>query len=655
MSRGQLVCQIENYIQWKLDLKNQLTRYHAWLKNNKLDNQELEQRISRTTRLLNEDRIGLVFTGENSRGKTELVNALFFATYGQRLLPSEIGRTTMCPTELTFDPELEPAIRLLPIETRKSDQPIEYYQAVLSRWTTIPLRSNNAEELIKAFNEVSRTKQVSVEEAIALGFSPGALETNEAKPGTVFIPSWRYATINFDHPLLHHGIRIFDMPSLDAYGNEPEVALNILNTAQAICFVVSADNGVGLGDLTLWRQHIRTFLDETNKSLIPVLNKIDLLWDELEGERFTNLTIDHRCRTIAKKLSLDATQILPVSAKHAILGKTKNNARFLERSRIQSLEEELSNAISQHKEGLLNQNVLRGTLDLMHNSRNSMVERHNALREQQQKISNEHNNQAIIDSFNQQTRQEHDLFHKRLLTLRSNRRMLARQSELLQAAAETKQFEQYLYKIKPDLINNWQPGANLAQGIAEFFRMIYLDLSSLQMEVSMANKLAASLYKKHGNHSSNMASVADKECFKPPHFDLNRFIRQLRALQSRAEGINLQLKDYISKDGLTVQRFFNALLLNIKKVLNALQKEILYWDEDVLLPLTQHTLEQKQLIEQQMVQLKNLMIDTGQRWRAEKLGLFINDREKQLAVADTFMGSDLSPTGNTEFNGNMPF
>ena len=49
------------------------------------------------------DGITLAFAGEFSRGKTELINALFFADYGQRMLPSQAGRTTMCPTEIFFD------------------------------------------------------------------------------------------------------------------------------------------------------------------------------------------------------------------------------------------------------------------------------------------------------------------------------------------------------------------------------------------------------------------------------------------------------------------------------------------------------------------------------------------------------------------------
>jgi hypothetical protein len=49
-----------------------------------------------------DDKLNVAFVAEFSRGKSELINAIFFAGYKQRLLPSSAGRTTMCPTELLF-------------------------------------------------------------------------------------------------------------------------------------------------------------------------------------------------------------------------------------------------------------------------------------------------------------------------------------------------------------------------------------------------------------------------------------------------------------------------------------------------------------------------------------------------------------------------
>ena len=60
----------------------------------------------------------LAFVAEFSRGKSELINAIFFADAGRRVLPATPGRTTMCPVELAWDAGEPPALSLLPIETR---------------------------------------------------------------------------------------------------------------------------------------------------------------------------------------------------------------------------------------------------------------------------------------------------------------------------------------------------------------------------------------------------------------------------------------------------------------------------------------------------------------------------------------------------------
>jgi hypothetical protein len=64
------------------------------------------------------EKLVVAFVAEFSRGKSELINAIFFADAGKRVLPATPGRTTMCPVELAYDPEEPPTLSLLPIETR---------------------------------------------------------------------------------------------------------------------------------------------------------------------------------------------------------------------------------------------------------------------------------------------------------------------------------------------------------------------------------------------------------------------------------------------------------------------------------------------------------------------------------------------------------
>ena len=84
--------------------------YRRWLEQNQLADGHVDLRLADTLARLADDKLTIAFVAEFSRGKSELINALFFAGYGKRILPSSAGRTTMCPTELMYDPSLTPCM-----------------------------------------------------------------------------------------------------------------------------------------------------------------------------------------------------------------------------------------------------------------------------------------------------------------------------------------------------------------------------------------------------------------------------------------------------------------------------------------------------------------------------------------------------------------
>ncbi len=101
-------------------MRDCIQAYQNWLENNGHADIQRSLRIYDLIESLRNDRMILAFLAEFSRGKTELINAMFFSDFKQRLLPSDVGRTTMCPTEIFFDASEEPYIKLLPIESRKA-------------------------------------------------------------------------------------------------------------------------------------------------------------------------------------------------------------------------------------------------------------------------------------------------------------------------------------------------------------------------------------------------------------------------------------------------------------------------------------------------------------------------------------------------------
>src|SRR3990167_933902 len=126
--------EVADFSERRLRLATAITDYADWLDRQHGIDAERTLRLADTASSLRQDKLVVAFVAEFSRGKTELINALFFADHGQRLLPSDAGRTTMCPTELFYDPREEPFIRLLPIETRYRDETISQFKRKPIEW-----------------------------------------------------------------------------------------------------------------------------------------------------------------------------------------------------------------------------------------------------------------------------------------------------------------------------------------------------------------------------------------------------------------------------------------------------------------------------------------------------------------------------------------
>ena len=134
-----LDAQLRSYDLWKQSMTDSIKVYQHWLDEMSLTDTETELMLIKNLRLIEKDTITIAFAAEFSRGKTELINALFFSSAGIRLLPSSPGRTTMCPTELFYDRKAAPYLRLLDIETRANDTSIEDYKRDPKHWVHIEL------------------------------------------------------------------------------------------------------------------------------------------------------------------------------------------------------------------------------------------------------------------------------------------------------------------------------------------------------------------------------------------------------------------------------------------------------------------------------------------------------------------------------------
>ena len=73
-----LVQNFQEYSGWRRDVATAIEAYRAWIANSDFADNILDQRIVRLKESLVDDKLTIAFVAEFSRGKSELINAIFF-------------------------------------------------------------------------------------------------------------------------------------------------------------------------------------------------------------------------------------------------------------------------------------------------------------------------------------------------------------------------------------------------------------------------------------------------------------------------------------------------------------------------------------------------------------------------------------------------
>jgi hypothetical protein len=295
------------YSEWRAQLSGVLDNFAGWLVENELSDAQTDRRITQLLEKLREDRLHVAFVAEFSRGKSELINAIFFRRLRQPDPALDRGAHDDVPDRADVRSEQGAVDRTAADREPRIQRQYQRVQA-LSRRVGPPCRSTRArpspcrKRFGTSVTSSASTRRRPRSSVLRLPMAITAVFRVDAD-GCVEIPRWRHAVINFPHPLLQQGLVILDTPGLNAIGTEPELTLSLLPNAHAVLFILAADTGCHAvrpdGLARTHRQHRR----RRKGRRIVVLNKIDSLWDELKSAEEIDAEITRQVDTCAWTLA----------------------------------------------------------------------------------------------------------------------------------------------------------------------------------------------------------------------------------------------------------------------------------------------------------------------------------------------------------------
>lgn len=641
--------QMHEYSLWRAQLIQSIEMYLQWRSRYGMNDPHSTESILNILSGLQSDRITLAFVAEFSRGKTELINALFFAETGVRLLPSSPGRTTMSPTELFYDEKGGNYIRLLNIESRLEDISLAEFKANPDRWTQIDLDCNSPTQMQEAFKELVATKMVPRDMAEKLGLwnEREAASQGIINPETVEIPCWRHALISFPHPLLQEGLSILDTPGLNALGTEPELTLSMLPSAQAVVFVLAADTGVTKSDLEIWRNHVCSARSHSRQGLAVVMNKIDAMWDDLAGENGYDDAIHSQIQNSASVLKISEDSIFPVSAKQGLLAKVKNNEELYLRSRLAALENYLANNILKHRRHILMETIVHDIGFMVNESSNltntSLANGVNQL-EEFKKI--DFQNHDMTGKLMAETRDKQNAYMANVENFQASRRVFNLQAKMLVDSFAKEKIDEIIKTTRHDMQKSLT-----TYGMKQNIRKLFDELRDLlQDSVDITNetrRLIKAIHKK----------FKDEHGFKeiePQLFSIKQYQFELEQVFEEGEAFRSSTKTTMTEQSIVINKLYSTLIAKARNILRQAHTDAANWSNGVLTPLMHQIKDHKKQIDSRLLMLRK--INESKDSVAENIAHLemelepLKRQRDELAIIIKGMQLDAYPTHKTGAN-----
>ncbi|MEA5098233.1 MAG: dynamin family protein [Burkholderiaceae bacterium] len=598
-----LVQQFKEYSDWRKGLVTALEHYRQGLDAAGLSDAASNQRFQNMFGRLADDKLSIAFVSEFSRGKSELINAIFFAGYGKRIVPSSAGRTTMCPTELMYDETLPPSIRLLPIETRAGAGSTSDFKSQGHAWTVHPLNVTSADGMMEAFNQVSLTKRVSIEEAKSYGLydedDPDANLT-VGEDGMIEISRWRHAIVNFPHPLLKEGLVILDTPGLNAIGTEPELTLNLIPNAHAVLFILAADTGVTKSDIDVWKEHIGA-----GAGRMVVLNKIDSMWDELRTADEIERQISGQVTSVAGMLGLKEKQVFPVSAQKGLVAKIGHDGELLDKSRLPLLENALSSELIPAKKDIIRQQ-LAAEINALIDSKHALLSARTrgAVEQLFELKSLRGKNSNVIQHMMKRLDAEKKDFDGSLIKLQGTRGVFARLSADVFTSLGMEVLKETINQTR-ETMGGSRLSTGLRGAVKQFFEQTRNNLALSDQKIAEIFEMMNVMYHKFSSEHGLAVST-------PMQFSMEKYLKELDMIESTYQKQFGTLTLLTTSRVVLMQKFFDSIASRVKHSFLQSNRDVEAWLKVVIAPLEAQIREHKEQLKhrQQSVQRIHVAIDS---------------------------------------------
>lgn len=492
---------------------------------------------------------------------------------------------------------------MLPIETRFRDDSITALKRQPVEWSTIRLDVTDPNVMVAAMRKLAETKVVFKVEARALGL----WDENDPNLGymvkdqdRVEIPAWRYAMINFPHPLLESGLAILDTPGLNAMGAEPELTISAIPNAHALLFLLATDTGVTQSDYEIWNKWVSRHASQH----YAVLNKIDMLWDDLKTPEEIGRTIQRQIESTASQLNISPASVLAISAQKALVAKIRADQDMLRRSGIQGLEVMLAREIIPSREKIMRESVTREVGPMLHEARETAFKRQQSARQNLldlQALSGK--NEQIVGQMREKMLRDKQLYDETTSNFNVTRKLVAQQGWEVLARLDDDRMDKIIEESMLAISDSWTT-AGLIKGMHLLIRRMGAEFDHAHQQCDGIKQLLNTAYQR-------FHEVHGLERMDPPALDLGRYRARLDELMVSTQEFCSDPLNIMLEKRFMVKKFYIALVSQARILFQQVRIETETWLRLTLDPIVVRIGEHKNQLEHRLENLNKVYANLG--------------------------------------------
>ncbi|OJW94045.1 dynamin family protein, partial [Thiobacillus sp. 65-1402] len=414
------------------------------------------------------------------------------------------------------------------------------------------------------------------------------------------VPAWRYAMVNYPHPLLQAGLTILDTPGLNALGAEPELTLSVIPNAHAVMYLLATDTGVTRSDLEIWQKHVHRHANYH----VAVLNKIDMLWDELKSDSEVQASIERQAEETARVLKLPRSRVFAVSAQKALAATIRGDAALRVRSGIESLEYLLAHQVIPARRDMLYHAVSREVAALLDESRVDLAARlKRSSDELIQLIQLSGKNRELIEQTRANLQQEKDSYDATAEQFRVTRKMLEGQGAHLLSNVSEDTLDAILKAARETMEGSWTT-RGLTGGIRQLSEQMGTRFQqATQLADNMLDALDQAYMRFHRQHRLPKMQV--------PRLDLGAYRNRLETLMRETEAFCKDPANLLLEKRFMIRRFYAGLAEEARNAFKLARAEAERWLRIALDPIMTRIREHKQYLDTRLASLQRILENMG--------------------------------------------